>query len=55
VGIIKGKQFNEIGFKGQAFRLNMFTEIINGIGLSIGVIRDAKKTSVPIIGIRLPF
>jgi hypothetical protein len=32
----------------------MFTEI-NGIGFSLGTIRDAKKTSVPIIGIRLPF
>ncbi len=54
VGIIKGKQTNELGFKGQAFRLNMFTEI-NGIGFSFGAIIDAKKTSVPIIGIRLPF
>ena len=54
-GIIIGKQTNEIGFKGDAFRINMFTEINNGIGLSIGTIRDAKKTSVPIIGIRFPF
>ena len=54
-GIIIGQQTNEIGFKGKAFRLNMFTEINNGIGLSIGTIRDAKKTAVPIIGIRFPF
>jgi len=54
-GIIIGQQTNEIGFKGKAFRLNMFTEINNGIGLSIGTIRDAKKNSVPIVGIRFPF
>ena len=53
-GIIKGKESNELGFKGQAFRLNMFTEI-NGIGFSFGSIKDANKTAVPIIGIRLPF
>ena len=53
-GIIKGRESNEIGFKGQAFRSNMFTEI-NGIGFSWGFIKDANKTRVPIIGIRLPF
>ena len=33
-GIIIGKQTNEIGFKGDAFRINMFTEI-NGIGFRV--------------------
>jgi len=32
----------------------MFTDL-NWIGFSFGAIKDAKKTAVPIIGIRLQF
>lgn len=53
-GIIKGKPTNTIGFKGQGYRLTMFTEI-NGIGFSYGTIWDTKKNAVPIVGIRFPF